>query len=262
MSLITACLCEIINLFVPNRLFFYPLKTSEKLTVFWYFQWVEKGRIECVKILIKKAWIAISVRGVFSSYQKRFKAVNYFWKALDLRYLKQFWICLRYLIRLRNTTFMLKRINMTAVGKQRFLIPWQTPNMWHVFTFFFNHSYWKRYILGKFCYQNWLVFSDFQIIAKIAKNQGLFLFFFSFSRNFTITFFRFDVKWKLTLITLCLLKCDIWENSGSWVMSQNSLNQSDCRTLKATSQEIIDKLIRISVRRYKFKKHKKLIVIF
>ena len=161
MSLITACLCEILNLFVPNTLFFYPLKTSEKLTVFWYFQWVEKGRIECVKILIKKAWIAISVGGVFSSSQKRFKDVNYFWKALDLRCLKGFWICLRYLIQLRNTTFILKRINITAVGKQRFLIPWQTPNMWHVFTFFFNHSYWKRYILGKFCYQNWLAFYDF-----------------------------------------------------------------------------------------------------
>ena len=31
--------------FVPNATFLYPLKTSESLTVFWCFQWVEKGCI-------------------------------------------------------------------------------------------------------------------------------------------------------------------------------------------------------------------------
>ena len=34
-----------LNPFVPNALFFYPLKTSENLTVFWCFQGVEKGCI-------------------------------------------------------------------------------------------------------------------------------------------------------------------------------------------------------------------------
>ena len=34
-----------INPFVPNAPFTYPLKTSENLQVFWYFQGVEKGRI-------------------------------------------------------------------------------------------------------------------------------------------------------------------------------------------------------------------------
>ena len=33
------------NPFVPNASFFYPLKTSENLTVFWCFQGVEKGCI-------------------------------------------------------------------------------------------------------------------------------------------------------------------------------------------------------------------------
>ena len=30
------------NPFIPNAPFFYPLKTSENLTVFLYFQWVER----------------------------------------------------------------------------------------------------------------------------------------------------------------------------------------------------------------------------
>ena len=34
-----------LNLFVPNAPFLFPLKTSENLTVFWYFQGVEKGCI-------------------------------------------------------------------------------------------------------------------------------------------------------------------------------------------------------------------------
>ena len=34
-----------ITLFVPNAPFLYPLKTSEKLTVFWCFQLVEKRYI-------------------------------------------------------------------------------------------------------------------------------------------------------------------------------------------------------------------------
>ena len=32
--------------FVPNAPFLYPLKTSENHTVFWCFQWLEKGCIE------------------------------------------------------------------------------------------------------------------------------------------------------------------------------------------------------------------------
>ena len=46
------CFCLIrsrscyINLFVPDAPFTYHLKTSENLTVFWYFQGVEKGCIE------------------------------------------------------------------------------------------------------------------------------------------------------------------------------------------------------------------------
>ena len=34
-----------LNPFVHNALFLYPLKTSENLSVFWYFQGVEKGCI-------------------------------------------------------------------------------------------------------------------------------------------------------------------------------------------------------------------------
>ena len=41
-------LFEIVNIspFVPNAPFFYLLKISENLTVFWCFQGVEKGCIE------------------------------------------------------------------------------------------------------------------------------------------------------------------------------------------------------------------------
>ena len=41
----TACLCHLLKPFVLNAPFRYPLKTSEKLTVFWCFQEVEKGCI-------------------------------------------------------------------------------------------------------------------------------------------------------------------------------------------------------------------------
>ena len=39
------------NPFVPSATFLYPFKTSEKLTIFWCFQGVEKGCIgkKCVK---------------------------------------------------------------------------------------------------------------------------------------------------------------------------------------------------------------------
>ena len=33
------------NQFTPNAPFLYPLKTSENLTIFWCFQWVQKGCI-------------------------------------------------------------------------------------------------------------------------------------------------------------------------------------------------------------------------
>ena len=44
--------------FVPNAPFLYLLKTSEKLTVFWCFQGVEKGCIgnEWVKVFMKSLW--------------------------------------------------------------------------------------------------------------------------------------------------------------------------------------------------------------
>ena len=40
------------NLFIPNAPFLYSLKTSENLTVSWYFQGVEKGCIgsEWIKV--------------------------------------------------------------------------------------------------------------------------------------------------------------------------------------------------------------------
>ena len=36
---------EFINPFFPNAPFLYPLKTSEKIMVYWCFQGVEKGCI-------------------------------------------------------------------------------------------------------------------------------------------------------------------------------------------------------------------------
>ena len=43
-----------LNPFVPNATFFYPLKTSENLTVFWCFQGVEKG-------CIGNKWVTVNV---------------------------------------------------------------------------------------------------------------------------------------------------------------------------------------------------------
>ena len=44
MSLLSQSFVKLcLNPFVPNALFLHPLKTSKNLTVFWYFQGVEKG---------------------------------------------------------------------------------------------------------------------------------------------------------------------------------------------------------------------------
>lgn len=45
------------------------------------------------------------------------------------------------------------------------------------------------------------------------------------------------------LLVLCLHKCYIWENCGSWVISLKALSQWDCRILKSTTpQERTDEL--------------------
>ena len=55
-----------LNPFFPNAPFFYPLKTSENLTIFWCFQGVEKGCIgnEWVNVLssLKTSWQAVLTR--------------------------------------------------------------------------------------------------------------------------------------------------------------------------------------------------------
>ena len=50
------------NPFVPNAPFLYPLKTSEKFTVFWCFQGVEKG-------CIGNDWVNIRVLFVLLGYE-------------------------------------------------------------------------------------------------------------------------------------------------------------------------------------------------
>ena len=38
---------------------------------------------------------------------------------------------------------------------------------------------------------------------------------------------------KVHIISSVLHESHIWENSGSWVLSQNAQGQSDCRILKS-----------------------------
>ena len=53
------------NPFAPNVPFLYPLKTSENLTVFWYFQGVEKG-------CIGNKWVKVSVEPIYCAIYKPF----------------------------------------------------------------------------------------------------------------------------------------------------------------------------------------------
>ena len=58
-------------------------------------------------------------------------------------------------------------------------------------------------------------------------------FFECIEKFFFFQFFIFLSIWSImkvyiTVILVCLNKCHIWENSGSWDMTQNALGQSDC----------------------------------
>ena len=59
---------KIFNPFVPNVPFLYPLKTSEKLTVFWCFQGVEKG---CIANEWFKVVLSPSKKVDFISFNER-----------------------------------------------------------------------------------------------------------------------------------------------------------------------------------------------
>ena len=62
---------------------------------------------------------------------------------------------------------------------------------------------------------------------------------------------------KFILLALCLRKSHTWENSGSWVVSQNVLIQEDCKILKsAISLEKVDKSTWFLAWWYRFKNHK------
>ena len=58
----------VINSFVPITPFLYPLKTSENLTVFWCFQWVEKGCIGS-EWVNKKMLLNANIRRYFYSLE-------------------------------------------------------------------------------------------------------------------------------------------------------------------------------------------------
>ena len=58
-----------------------------------------------------------------------------------------------------------------------------------------------------------------------------FLVFSKFSKTVSLLFPGSTVK---GLLVLCLHKCYIWENCGSWVISLKALSQWDCKILKST----------------------------
>ena len=57
-----------------NAPFLYPLKASENLTVFWCFQWVEKGHIgsQWVKLSLKSTFNCHNLKGLNSCRKKGF----------------------------------------------------------------------------------------------------------------------------------------------------------------------------------------------
>ena len=53
-----------------------------------------------------------------------------------------------------------------------------------------------------------------------------------------LVFLENNLKWKLILLLIFHHQSNIWQNSGSWVMGQNAISQSDCRILwNVISQE-------------------------
>lgn len=79
--------------------------------------------------------------------------------------------------------------------------------------------------------ENWqsLIFQE-NFFSRMAINK-VFQKFWHFWRK---SFYVFvDFMLKLILLAFCLLKSHIWESSGSWVMNQNGLSQSDCMIFKS-----------------------------
>ena len=52
-----------------------------------------------------------------------------------------------------------------------------------------------------------------------------------FWKNFSLVFLGINLKWKLILLLMFHYQSYIWQNSGSRVMGQNAVNQSNCRIL-------------------------------
>ena len=60
----------------------------------------------------------------------------------------------------------------------------------------------------------------------------------SFSKKCSFHLSEFGVKWKFILLTFCLHKSHILENSGSWITGQTLYSHWDCMIIKsAISQE-------------------------
>ena len=73
---------------------------------------------------------------------------------------------------------------------------------------------------------------------KMALKQG----FLDFLKNLSSGFLGSNLKWKLILL-IFLNQSHTWQNSGSRVMSQNAVSQSNCRILwNVISQEVNDEV--------------------
>ena len=82
-----------INPFVLNAPFLYPLKTSENLTVFWYFQVVKKGALGTNGLRNLSETLSTNYFSIFLPYHEPvLDGPDFMWPFTRFRF-KHFWFC-------------------------------------------------------------------------------------------------------------------------------------------------------------------------
>ena len=93
---------QLINPFVPNALFLYPLKTSENRKVFWCFWGVEKGCIgnKWVKISLSSCTDSEALRN--ASHVRKKSVIKFKLKSCSVPYMKSLCCCFELFDKISN----------------------------------------------------------------------------------------------------------------------------------------------------------------
>ena len=100
------------------------------------------------------------------------------------------------------------------------------------FSFFWFLPQWQLIEIFK----NWLIHFPRKIhfcpnLGKKGPKWSQNRVFWIFWKIFSLVLLGNNLKWKLMLLFIFHLQSHIWQKSGSWIMSQNAVSQSNCRIL-------------------------------